>query len=136
MNAQQNHLGLRVENIQYFPEQRCPLCNAPAATDKRGNWYIPYKDYFGTALRNWELYIGYVYFACECNHKPGPGMRVARLGDAIIPLEYSDREKARSVGLDLDVLNAHETAQAVDFLAKNADPTRTAAYDDLRLMLF
>ena len=29
-----------------------------------------------------------------------------------------------------------ETAQAVDFLAKNADPVRTAEHDELRLMLF
>ncbi len=136
MNAQQNHLDLRVENIQYFPEQRCPLCSAPAATSKRGDWYVSYKDYFGSALGNWETYIGYVYFACECEHKPGRGMRVARRGDALIPLNFSDREKAQSVGLDLDVLNAHEAAQAVDFLLKNADPMRTAEHDELRRMLF
>ncbi len=136
MNAQQTHLDHQVESIQYFPEQRCPLCAAPASTDKRGNWYVPYKDYFGSALGNWELYIGYVYFSCQCEHKPGPGMRVARLGDALIPLVFSEREKARSIGLDLDVLNAHEVAQAVDFLLENANPTRTAQHDELRRMLF
>ncbi|MBL8080458.1 MAG: hypothetical protein JNM55_20980 [Anaerolineales bacterium] len=136
MNVQQCRPELRVEQIQYFPEQRCPLCAAPASTDKRGNWYVSYTDFFGSALRNWETYIGYVFFTCHCDHKPGPGMRVARVGDALIPLHFSDRERARSVGLDHDVMNAHEVAQAVDFLVKNADPMCTAQHDELRCMLF
>jgi len=136
MNASPNHLGLRVEDIQYFPEQRCPLCGAPATTDERGNWYVTYQDFFGSALRNWETYFGYVRFACDCDHKPGPGVRVARLGDALIPLAFSGREEAGSLGLDVDVLNARQVAQAVDFLAKYADPARTATHDELRLMLF
>ncbi|MBM3126253.1 MAG: DUF3243 domain-containing protein [Chloroflexi bacterium] len=138
MNAEQNSPDLQIGDIQYFPDHRCPDCNAPAARDRRGNWYVPYTDFFGSALRNWESYIGYIYFACECDHepKPGPGMRVARLGDAMIPLKYSGRKQARSIGLDLDVLNAQEAARAVDFLAKHADPSRTVQYDELRLMLF
>jgi hypothetical protein len=136
MNTQQNFPDLRVENIQYFPEQCCPLCGASATTDKRGNSYVRYSDYFGSALRNWEAYIGYVYFPCQCEHQPGPGMRVARVGDALIPLHFSDKERAKSIGLDQDVLNAHETAQAVDFLVKNADPMCTAQHDELRCMLF
>src|SRR5258706_376648 len=116
MNAQQNHLDLRVENIQYFPEQRCPLCSAPAATSKRGDWYVSYKDYFGSALGNWETYIGYVYFACECEHKPGRGMRVARRGDALIPLNFSDREMAqlRHVPPSIFIFKAaHDTFEPV-----------------------
>jgi hypothetical protein len=136
MKHQQTQPDLRVEDIQYFPDHRCPLCGAPAATDLRGEWYAPYKDYFGTALRGWETYFGYVWFACNCDHKPGPGIRVARLGDAMIPLAFSGREEAKSVGLDLDVLNARQVAQAVDFLAKHADLRRTAECDELRLMLF
>ncbi len=135
MNGQQIRLDLQVEKIQYFPDHHCPLCGASASTDRRGNWFVPYTDYFGSALRNWEKYIGYVYFACGCEHEPGPGMRVARLGDALIPLIYSDREKARSLRLDHDVLNAREVALAVDFLLKNADPVHIAEYDELRCML-
>jgi hypothetical protein len=136
MNTQQNHLDLCVENIQYFPEQRCPLCGMPATTDRRGNWYVPYTDLFGSALRNWQSYFGYVYFPCGCEHQPGPGMRVARVGDALIPLHFSGKEKARSIGLDQDILNAHEVALAVDFLVKNADPAHTSQHDELRCMLF
>ena len=136
MNASQKSLDLSVEAIQYFPEHRCPRCGAPATYNARGRWYVPYQDYFGSALKGWEPYFGYVYFACACAHQPGPGLRVARLGDALIPLGFSGRVTARSVGLELDVLNAQEVAQAVDFLAKHADPSRTAAHDELQRMLF
>jgi hypothetical protein len=136
MNESQKPLDLSVEAIQYFPSHRCPRCDAPASSNVRGHWYIPYRDYFGSALKAWESYFGYVYFACDCAHQPGSGMRVARVGDALIPLEFSGRAQAHAVGWDLDVLNAHETAQAVDFLIKHADPARTAAHDELQRLLF
>jgi hypothetical protein len=135
MNEQQNALDLRVEAIQYFPKHRCPSCSALATTDERGSWYIPFQDLFGSALKGWEPYFGYVRFSCACAHKPGPGLRVARLGDALIPLAFEDYRAARQMGLDADVFNARRVAQAVGFLAQNADPSRTAGQDALRLTL-
>jgi hypothetical protein len=93
----QNILDLRVEAIQYIPEQRCPKCGAPPTVNNHGQWYVPYQDFCGTALANWQDYFGYVYFACQCHchNLPTPGAwRVARLGDTIIPLEFPNSNLA------------------------------------------
>jgi hypothetical protein len=70
----------------------------------------------------WQDHIAYVKFNCDC-HKYG-SMRVARLGDAITPLEFVSIEEARVLGRRPDVINAERTAQAVRYLAEHTAGTR------------
>ncbi len=39
-----NRLALRVEDIQYLPEHRCPQCQAPAMTTLEGEWIKPFQE--------------------------------------------------------------------------------------------
>ena len=141
MDARQKQLKypeLRVEDIQYLPDHRCPQCNAPARTTESGAWIRPYEDWFGTALRYWQDHLGYVYFQCNCQHHPEFrwGLRVARLGDAILPIHFADVKEAYSLGMEPAALNAERTRHAVSFLAAHADPGRSAGTDWLAHTLY
>ena len=121
---------LQVEAIQYLPRHRCPQCQAPARTIPGGAWFRAYQDYFGTALSYWQDHLGYVYFQCDCRHHPefSGSLRVARLGDAILPVHFK-----RGAGTldrpEIAETNAERVSQAVKFLAAHANPALTAGSD-------
>ncbi|HOD05035.1 MAG TPA: hypothetical protein PKH92_08330 [Anaerolineaceae bacterium] len=132
-------LDLHTADIQYLPQHRCPACGAAPAAAPDGAWFQPYQDWYGTALRFWSDHLGYLRFQCACQHAPGfaPGMlRAARLGDAVIPLVFDDGALARQHGLPPAQLNARRVSQAVAFLARHADPARTAGADALAHTLY
>lgn len=105
-----------IESIQYLPNHRCPLCAAPGIQTLYGI-FLPYQELFGGSLARVQDHFGYVWFACACPHKPGPGLRVARWGDAILPLAFvGDRQ-----GEQLDgEINAGRVEAAIQFLTVHA----------------
>ena len=135
---QQNQLELRATDIQYIPYHRCPKCGARARTTETGEWIRPYQDWFRTALSSWLDHLGYVYFQCDCQHHKQfkSAMRIARLGDAIIPVHFDDGALARQFRDEPAVINADRVRQAVDFLAKNANPAFTVGNDWLAHELY
>jgi hypothetical protein len=128
---QLNHIDFQEADIQYLPSHRCPRCRALPRTTRSGDWIKPYQDWFGTALSYWLDHIGYVQFQCDCRHHRqfSGSLRVARLGDAILPLHFDDGTIARKIGVETAIVNADRVRQAVTFLAKHGDPTRTAGSD-------
>ncbi len=135
---EQNQLEIRVTDIQYLPYHRCPKCGASARTTETGAWIRPYQDWFKTALSNWLDHLGYVYFQCDCQyHTQFKGaLRIARLGDAILPLQFDDGTLARFFTDEPSVINADRVRQAVNFLAKNANPVFTVGNDWLAHELY
>jgi hypothetical protein len=135
---QQNQVELRVTDIQYIPYHRCPKCGAPARTTETGTWIKPYQDWFHTALSNWLDHLGYVYFQCDCQYHPQfkGALRIARLENAILPLHFDDGTLARLFKDEPAVINANRVRQAVDFLAKNANPAFTVGNDWLAHELY
>jgi len=132
-------LDLQATDIQYLPSHHCPQCGATAAPAQDGDWFQPYQDWYGTPLRNWTDHLGYLYFRCACLHSPDfpPGcLRVARLDDAVIPLAFDDGRLAHQIGVPTASVNAGRVSQAVAFLAKHADPVRTAGVDELAHALY
>ena len=121
----------QVAEIQYLPHHHCPLCGAIGRTTASGAWYQPYQDYFASELRYWQDHLGYIYFHCECQLQPNiqSGLRVARLGDAILPVPFVDSRVARNLGQRPDRINADRIRQAVSFLAAEADPKYTSGSD-------
>jgi hypothetical protein len=134
----QNQLELRVPDIQYIPYHRCPKCSAPARTTETGAWIRPYQDWFRTALSSWLDHLGYVYFQCECQHHKQfkSALRIARLGDAILPIHFDDGTLARLFKDEPAVINADRVRQAVDFLVKNADLAFSSGSDWLSHELY
>jgi hypothetical protein len=128
---QLNQVELRVTDIQYIPYHQCPQCGALPRTTETGAWIRLYQDWFGTALSGWLDHLGYVYFQCSCTHQPQflDALRIAHLGDAILPLHFDDGTVARQVGLETAILNAERVHQAVTFLAQYADPAFIAGTD-------
>lgn len=133
MNARLSNQGFSpsVTEIQYLPQHRCPRCGAAGRTTASGAWYQPYQDYFNSELRYWQDHLGYVYFQCACQIQPHiqQALRVARLGDAILPVPFVDGRVARSQGQRPDEINAGRVCQAIAFLAVEADPELTAGSD-------
>ena len=127
MAAQIEPPDFRIEEIQYLPDHRCPQCGAPPRTTETGAWLRPYEDWFGTPLRYWQDHLAYVYFRCDCQHHAGlqAALRVARLGEAILPVPFLDACQAARQGLHPAWANAEITKQAVAFLAAHADPVRS-----------
>lgn len=120
-------------DIQYLPTHRCPLCDAPGVPTLDGRWYSPWLVLGpgACALDAWGDHLAYLRFACERACHPRGSLRVAKLGDAILPLEFASPEEARAFGLPADQMNANRLRQAVQFLAQHADPTYTAKEDPL-----
>lgn len=134
-----NHLELQAANIQYLPEHKCPQCGAPPMTNKDGSWFTPFQDWYRTPLSNWVGNLGYVGFQCFCVHHPEfrhGSLRVARLGDAIIPVQFDDGRLARQVGMEPAWINADRVRQAVAFLAQQADARRTSGSDYIAHLLY
>ena len=105
-----------VDAIQHLPHHRCPLCSAPGIQTRHGI-YLPFQDLFGGPLARVQEHFGYVWFACSCLHAPGPGLRVARVADAILPLSFvGDRRGEQPDG----EVNARRVEAAIRFLAVHA----------------
>lgn len=134
----QKYPQMWVEDIQYLPHHRCPKCGAPARTTENGAWIKPYQDWFGTTLHFWQDHLGYAYFQCDCQHHPElrRALRVACLGDAILPVSFVDAATAAQSGQTPAGANADLTRQAVSFLAAHADPAHTAGSDWLAHTLY
>lgn len=124
-------LDFRPTDILYYPDHTCPACGAAARPDEEGRLYLPFVDLFGSALRPWAGRFGYVRFACSCPHQPGPGLRVARLGEALLPLPFVSGDQG---GQPADHINARRVALALHFLARHARPDRLT-HDPLRDLL-
>ncbi len=136
MNRQlqeQNHLALLASDIQYLPNHVCPKCGAAAETDRVGQWLTPYQDWYHTTLSSWIRNLGYVHFQCDCF---SGSLRVARLGDAIIPIEFDNGSLAKRLGMDTAWINADRMRQAVSFLARYTDPEFTSGSDKLAHILY
>jgi hypothetical protein len=133
-----NNIKLLVADIQYLPYHRCPKCGALPRTIETGAWIRPYQDWFHTALSGWLDHLGYVYFQCDCRHHPQfqGALRIAHLGDAIVPVEFDDGTLAHQVGLETAIFNAEHVRQAVNFLKQNANPTFTGGTDWLLQKLY
>lgn len=127
----------QLDEIQYLPHHRCPQCGAAGRTTPSGAWFQPYQDYFASELRYCQDHLGYVYFQCDCQIQPHiqRGLRVARLGDAILPVPFVDGQAARNQGQRPDEINAGRIRQAVVFMAAEADPGRTGGSDWLMHIL-
>ncbi|MFQ5616370.1 MAG: hypothetical protein ACE5GO_07930 [Anaerolineales bacterium] len=129
----ENDLRLRVEDIQYLPQHRCPWCDAPGVPTPQGTWYSPWMVLGpgACALDAWGDHLAYVRFACGRDCHPRGSLRAARLGDALLPLAFASPQEARVLGVLPDRLNADRVRQAVNFLAAHANPERTAGEDAL-----
>ena len=105
-----------IEMIQYLPNHRCPLCAAPGIQTRHGI-YLPFQDLFGGPLARVQEHFGYVRFSCSCTHAPGPGLRVARLAVAILPLAFvGDRKGEQPDG----EINARRVEATIQFLMVHA----------------
>jgi hypothetical protein len=65
-------------------------------------------------------------------------LRVARVGEAVIPLEFIGPYGGAMVNFGMTALavNAARTRQAVRFLCANANPDRLAGTDTLKMAIF
>jgi len=134
-----NKLTFQQGDIQYIPQHHCPNCGARPYTTKNGVWIVPFQDWYSTALSGWIHNLGYARFWCECLLHTGLSegvMRVARLGDSIVPVTFDDGTLGHSLGVEPVFLNAHRVSQAVAFLAGHADPSRTAGQVTLACTLY
>lgn len=131
MATPMNDTRFNPRQIQYLPRHRCPKCGARPVIMSTGGWFQPYQDWFNTVLGNWQAYLGYVRFQCNCQHHPEfrGVLRVVRLGDAILPVHFADLAAAREIGLEPAQINAQRTRQALAFLAAHADPAYTQGTD-------
>ena len=132
-----NRLELHPEDIQYLPDHRCPRCGASPRMTERGEWIRPYQDWYRISLSAWLDHLGYVCFQCSCQHHPQfrGALRVARLGAAILPVEFVDEAQASQIGLPAVFVNAGRVRQAVMFLTQHADPVRGGSVDRLTFIL-
>ena len=137
VDSKLRQLELRVEQIMVLPDgQRCPECGAPGVPTQLGEWFIPFIDFYNSHLQTWVGHIGYLPFACGRRCHQYGALRVARLGDAVVPVPFVGWPEAKTVGCRPDEINAARVACAVDFLDKNADPAAIAGEDGLAHILY
>lgn len=119
-----NGTDTRLDAIQHMPRHRCPICGAAGISAPNGSWYSPWVA-LGSgpcALDAWSDHIGYVRFACGRNCHPPGSLRVARLGDAILPVDFVSRTEAAAIDLPADQTNAKRVRAAVAYLAAHTGP--------------
>lgn len=135
-DAKLSQLDLRVEQIMVLPNgQRCPECAAPGVPTQRGEWFIPFIDFYDSHLQAWVGHLGYLRFACGRRCHQHGGLRVARLGDAVLPVPFVGWHEAKAVGCRPDEINAGRVACTVAFLQQHADPEVIAGEDVLAHIL-
>ena len=137
IDAKLSRLDLRVEQIMVLPDgQRCPECAAPGVPTQRGEWFIPFIDFYDSHLQTWVGHLGYLRFACGRRCHQHGGLRVARLGNAVLPVPFVDWPEAKAVGCRPDEINAGRVAYAVAYLQEHADPEAIAGEDVLAHILY
>jgi hypothetical protein len=145
MRSKKHLLELSTTQIGYLPCVACPSCGAPLVA-KDGQLYTPYQALVGTWMQEYDRYYGYLHFDCDCHlNMSSPmdpqlagTMRVARVGDAILPLAFVGlySRDLESYGMSAMQVNAARAEQAVRFLCAHADPTALAGTDTLKKILY
>lgn len=131
--------------ILYFPTHVCPVCGAKATTHKGGELFQQFLDIYGNNME-WDPYFGYLKFDCSCHlnmssetdpHLAGE-MRVARVGDAMLPVEFVSMYSANLAAWDRSAaeVNQARVRQAVQFLAANADQQVLTGSDALKVSVY
>jgi hypothetical protein len=138
-------LNLSATRIGYLPDLVCPTCGA-ALIAKQGRIYTPYPALPGSWTQEYDRYFGYLRFDCACHlNMSSPSdpalagsLRVARLGDAVIPLDFvgASSEALARYGISAMEVNTSRTQEAIRFLCSHADPNRTAGADTLKLVIY
>jgi hypothetical protein len=138
-------LDLSTAQIGYLPKVACPSCGAALIADK-GQIYTPYRALPGSWVNEYDSYFGYLQFDCECHlNMSSPSnpalagtLRVARLGDAVIPLDFLGPYSGAlaQYGIGARQVNTARTGQAVRFLCAHADPVYLAGTDALKMIIF
>jgi hypothetical protein len=138
-------LAFQTNQILYFPTHICPQCGASAVTLTSGDLYEPFRSIFGWCME-YDPHFGYVKFDCSCplnmSSKMDPhlagSLRVARLGDALLPVCFVSIHSAELASWDMRAaqVNDARVRQAVQFLAANADQQALTGIDTLKSQLF
>jgi len=137
-------LDLRADQIGYIPGMLCPNCSAGLIA-KEGLLYRPFQALTGPT-QEYDRYFGYLSFDCACplnmSQEDNPALRgtlrVARLGDAVIPIDFVTLRDATlsKYGMTAREVNAARLQQAVRYLAAHADRDRLAGSDTLKMVLY
>lgn len=138
-------LAFSASQILHFPTQVCPQCGAKPVTLASGDLYKPFRNIFGTSME-YDPYFGYVRFDCSCHlnmssetdpHLAGE-MRVARVGDALLPVSFVSLYSAELAtwGKPAAEVNQARVRQAVQFLAANADQQALTGSDALKALVY
>ena len=137
-------LDLRADQIGYLPGMRCPNCGAGLIA-KDGQLYRPFQALAGPA-QEYDRCFGYLSFDCTCplnmSQENNPALRgtlrVARLGDAVIPIDFVTLSDATlsKYGMTAREVNAARLQQAVRYLAAHADPASLAGSDTLKMVIY
>ena len=137
-------LDLRADQIGYLPGMHCPNCGAGLIA-KDGQLYRPFQALAGPA-QEYDRCFGYLSFDCTCplnmSSEDNPALRgtlrVARLGDAVLPLDFVTLSDATlsKYGMTAREVNAVRVQQAVRYLAAHADPERLAGSNTLKLIIY
>jgi hypothetical protein len=138
-------LALRASQILYFPTHVCPQCGAKPVTLASGGLYEPFRNVFGSNME-YDPYYGYVRFDCSCHlnmsSESDPRfageMRVARVGDAMLPVSFVSMYSAdlAAWGKPAAEVNQARVRQAVQFLAANADQQALTGSDALKALVY
>ncbi len=138
-------LALRASQILYFPAHVCPQCGAKATAHSDGELFHQFRNVFGSSME-YDPYFGYVRFDCACHlnmssetdpHLAGE-MRVARLGDAMLPVSFVSMYSAdlATWGMHAAEVNNARVRQAVQFLAAHADQRALTGSDALKALVY
>jgi hypothetical protein len=138
-------LALRASQIFYFPVHVCPQCGAKPVTLAGGGLYEPFRNMVGVGME-YDPYFGYVRFDCACHLNMSSeldpqlagSLRVARLGDALLPVRFVSRYSTELAtwGMIAAQVNNARVRQAVQFLAANAIRQALTASDPLKALLY
>jgi hypothetical protein len=136
---------LDISQISRLPKVVCPSCGA-ALIARHGQIYTPYQALPGSWSQEFDQYFGYLHFDCKCPLNMGNpsdptlagSLRVARVGDAILPLEFIGLYSGALAEFGLNSMEVHtaRTQQAVRFLCAHADPASLTGTDALKMILF
>ncbi len=128
-------LAFHASQILYFPTHGCPQCGARPVPFAGGSLYEPFRNLFGAGME-YDQCFGYLRFACSCHlnmssetdPRLAGSLRVARLGNALLPISFESIYSAALVkwGMRAAEVNNARVCQAVQFLADHADqPVQT-----------
>jgi hypothetical protein len=138
-------LTFTIGQIQYFPTHFCPQCGSKPVSLASGHLYEPFRNISGVNME-YDAYFGYVKFDCFCHlnmssetdPQLASSLRVARVGDAMLPVSFVSSYSAELAtwGLHAIEVNNARVRQAVQFLAANADPLTVTGSDALKGLIY